>query len=439
MRLFSGPFRTEAQRRDGRILPVLQVSWPSGTERYAVAGYPSSMGAFSPRVLSWGTIKRSVSIRSSGLGAVDTSVDLADTDRHIAGLVTGSYGRSLRRSACKIMLASPNVPEDDWHVVFAGIVEGHSFPAPLRCRLTLRTDDRALRKDLVLPIVNELDYPNADSSAQDEIIPVLYGKLSSQGMSSKGMVPLLATDTTNQYHTLCVGWAYSVDRVYRSDGTLISSGNYTVAHPIRAGYLCTEVQITSGTPGTGLLADVQGYGSVGDGTGALISNPAQQMRHFLRNFVYTRYQRGVWDAAHSSAPIAWRTWQACAEWMTRRSLEGSKRISTTVSGLDMLTEWAESWGVKVYWTRDGKLAARPLNLTKPLRYKDYRWLRWETADSDGLDIRYDSERAANRVRVEFVYSEAEGRYYRKLTCLDPSVDDDGVESIQMPWGPGRVT
>jgi len=122
---------------------------------------------------------------------------------------------------------------------------------------------------------------------------VLYGIHDSTGMQQgPGLVPTIYVDTVQFRYLVCAGKAKSIDYVY-VDGVQTGSGwstSYVTVH----GRIYTLIDFTTDQGTAEITCDANGYEAVGDGSGAVITNPATQWAHRLSNFVLGDYMTGSW-------------------------------------------------------------------------------------------------------------------------------------------------
>jgi hypothetical protein len=424
-----------AKSQGASAFPVVTIALPGGTRRYALGPgvAAAGVGQFEGLLLELGSLSRSFDFRASTLQDVEFDLLLADPDDSFAALVEGAAARSIRGSAVTRQLGSLNVPPADWHTTFAGVVDRYALDGPQRWRISVRPDDLALRRSFPRASIDFADWPSATEDALAQYGPLIYGKHDSIGNTNKGAVPCLSVDPANYRYLVAWGWLKSVDRVY-ADGANLPTG-WSVTHPVlNSGRIATALKFTTNQGSKAITADVQGYESVGDGTGTLLDNGADQIQHLLSNFVFGDYRAGAWLS--TSALIDATSWETVRAYLQTYGGGSSRRIfGDQRKGVDVLNEWAASTDVKLFWTAGGELGAAIVDPGARDIYSDTAWLR----NDDGVGGRFaakwspDWESLVDRIDVQFLYGEAAGKYLRSVTVADPSLGYEAGDSLQLPW------
>jgi hypothetical protein len=262
---------------------------------------------------------------------------------------------------------------------------------------------------------------------------MIYGVHDSSG--DKGAVPAISIDVALKRFLVAVGWLKTVDRVYIA-GIQQTSG-FTVTHPLVNGRVYTCIDFTT-TPTGDVTADVTGYETVGDGSGALIENEADQLKHQLINFVYEDALT-TWLAG-SSTPFDATTFTAAATLFTRNGIKGSKRISGAPrKGIELVNEWLGSTLCRAYWNHLGKICLKVEDIDAATIYPTARIVA-ESGDANnfGMDqadfvVEHDTLDIVSRVETRYSFREALSDYAASLMVQESGVTFGSPDSFDQPW------
>lgn len=437
MGLLASAMLTEISKESPEIYCVLEVSFPDVTRRYAETGVASvSQGLYKGRVLRWDTLPLGVEPRTCGLETVDFSVDIEDTDRDFSNLVIGLSGHLVRGSAFTLKLASPNVAQASWFTLFAGVLYDFEQPSANVWTLRFRPNDIALERPYPkVGAIGLTDWPNSSRDARGRIPSLTYGKVTSNG--NKGAIDCPLVDIAGCRYMVCVGYAKAVDAVFK-DGAPVTSG-YSITHPVVNGRTYTLIVFTSSQGESVITADIQGYETVGDGSGTLIENQAEQLQHFLINWVWGDYKTGSWLSV-GSYPIDTTYFSLAATFLSDRGHKGSRVLgggAGQVQGLSTLEEWCSSLQCQPFWMNSGKLAIRfenPMATPYPTTTIAYErdWIAFGP-------LSYNAQDLMDRLNVNYLYDNVGGQYTQALEVRDPNLSHEMPDHLDMPWAYGSVT
>lgn len=411
---------------------VLDVALPASTARYSFVGTAAAtLGQYDGRLLELGSFVRSMSDRSFQMESLEEDCLVDDTSNVLAAAVFGANGKSVRGSVVTLRLGSPNVASSGWFVVFQGVLDQYRMERPHVWRLVLRPNDLPLRRRYPKPMISAADWPNAPDASLAQYGPLIYGAHDARTTTSTGAVPCVYVDDVGFRYLVCWGRAKSVDSVYK-DGVLQSSG-YTVTYPVVGGRVCTVIDFTSTMGNSAITADVQGYETVGDGSGTLITNPADQLKHELVNWVYGDYKSGAWLSS-TGVPLNLAAFTQTGLFFRAFGHVGSRRVfGEQLTGLETLAEWASSWQTSLFWSNLGGLTPRVFDYRALSLYPDERWARGDRSPYEP-NFRPDWEGLIDRVTLEYFYQHAASKYQRTLEVRDPtSTLPDAPDSLPLPW------
>jgi hypothetical protein len=416
----------ELQRASPSVLFLLRLDLPSGARYYSEpGGLVSGTGLYEPRVLTWGPISKSTNYRQSTLELPSTEVVLDDTDGDLSRRWLGSEGRTMRGSTATIYLASPNVAAANWYTAFVGRIDSMYQPAPLTWSVQLASLDLPLRRETMPRAVISLgDWPNADRSELSKPIPIIYGTVSSAQMTELGAVKCLYVDRTGFRYVVCAGIAKSVVAVFSDGVRKTLTTDYTVTNPVVNGRVYTVVDFVADQGTKPITADVKGMESVGDGSGTLISNPADVLAHVLNNWVYSDYRSGAWS---STAMVETTRLAALSSYFSARGVEASVHIGSKTTGISFISQFLESYQLKAWWEAD-KIA---LGVDDPTDFSAPYVLRSD--EVDGWRLQFPTADAIDRIDASYAYFDSDSSYRQYLTVQDLQTGEGAPESLDLRY------
>lgn len=445
MALLNASLKTELQKASPRVFPVLEIAFSDGTKRYAKVPYCSTTnGYYQPKVISFGSFRRTVSDRTNNLESPQFTVAITDEDSDFRTRL--GKGDRLFGTTATIKLASPAIAAANWFTLFSGILyEWNRRRGEMAYDLTLRYDDLPLLSPFPRITIDKYDWPNAAPDALGQYVPIAYGRhdglLSGDNSTKDGAIPTYYVDTVNWRYVVCLGRAKEITRVY-DDAVRVTT--WATAYVTVNGRLYTVIDSTVDRGTSVVTCDILGYETVGDGTGTLMDEPTDQIKHLLVNFVYNEPPRVtsggslLWRA-DSEAPVSTGDWSTTKTFLAKLlpvGYKGSIYLTGQNTGIDVLNNWCQSHEVKAFWTNNGNIAIRPDDQTTTALYLDDPWLRWETDDiGDSFTPLYLSNNTTKRVTAQYSYVPARNRFGQTLECSEPSVATEVTESLEMPYGP----
>ena len=425
LRLLSSAFRTEAQRSLPQLYTVLELTAPSGTVRLAPASVASTVGGqYSARIVSSGAAVQAIDLSSPRLNDMTVSVSIADTDRTFAKL-HATYRNTLRGSAVKMRVLSDNVPDADSMTCFVGLLDSYQMTGESQWELSLRTDDIALANtDIPRVAINRGDWPNAHADALGLAAPIVYGEHDSVDLSNKGMVPCYCVDTVAFKYAVSLGLMRAIRAVYK-DGVKQTTG-WSATFETVSGRTWTIIDFTSTMGDAAITADVEGLSSVYDGSGDLISNPARQIEHLLRCFVWDNWSSGAYPTATKIDPASFAL--VCDTLAARGHRGGLRLGGTRERAMVVLERWCQTFGVYPYWTYAGTIGLGMLDWAPPATYPDF--LLPETA-CRALALPFDASQLTREIALRYCYDSAVEQYMFDRKVQDLSVSERTSVSREM--------
>lgn len=435
------PAAMRARKRRGPFAYLLNLDLPDGENRWGLVPYNSTAeGMFKSKILQAGSLVRDASERTGKLAAVEQKFTVDDTDRFISKAIEGPLGEFFEYSPAMWRRACPALAPADWLTLFTGVLRLGAL-RHYQWELTLRANDRPLYQDAPRGwAITRSDWPNADASALDKIAPWIYGRHSMLGVGDTGQVPTLPVSTISPWTRLVSAlWCKAVPRVYRKGATttlLTEITDYTITHPVVNGKQFTCIDLTF-DPGTDEIScDVDGIELFGDGTGALIENPAKEFAHFLCNAVYADHLSGLYQ--YTAAPLyisGGLPFEFAQLYCDAFSVTGSHIFDEPLNGIDALDEFSEDQDFRAFWKTSGLLDLGLIDHRFTDLYGDLTHVQQtdEIGDSFSFTPKDDTE-IVDGVTIEYLRSAAAGQYLYKLAVIDTSVlEQQSMKSISLPW------
>jgi len=275
--------------------------------------------------------------------------------------------------------------------------------------------------------------------------PLIYGKHDDYADQSAGAIPCLFVDSALFQYLVSIGWV-NVLRVY-VDGVIQSSG-FSITHPTVNGRYYTMVDFTGTQSGKTITADVEGYDTVGDGTGKMICDPIGVLQHIITNFILNDYQSGLWSATDTT--VLDSVSMAATQLALHNRANGAgyacaRYLSNQLTGMQAVNEFCASFNLVPYWTNTGKLAIKldDPNVVYPYTYIDDPSLKWEELNNPQLS--YSGSKQANRVIATFENIAAGGqgtstsntvpKEYHQVEVSDPLSASLADDHVSLTWGP----
>jgi len=208
-------------------VPYWRWKWKWGDleiwEYYAPIDVRSNEIFWDGRVLSMSTATRAIDDFTGMYSIGDANVTLANNDLHFSKLLANYFCKN------QIVEISHGRGEEapSWHsMVFTGIVDDYTLAGEVFSANLKDFSQRYLKKELPRFIVTTEEFPNAHQNAIGRAFNEVLGMHSLTTGDAPGALEAHCIDTTTYKYGMAGGPLHSIPQVY-SDGTLISSSNYT--------------------------------------------------------------------------------------------------------------------------------------------------------------------------------------------------------------------
>lgn len=426
----------ELRKSQPSVFVLLEIDFPSGTAQWSRYGVSSmTNGHYDQRVASWGEIKYVISDRDNRLSTPTASCVIEDQDFLFSKMV--GRGERMRGSEVRIYLSSANVSASDWFTVYTGQLYEWHRASGLNWNLQFRVNDTPLLAKTPRVQITKSDWPDAPTESLTKIAPLCYGLQDSSGETNTGATPCIYVDNSGFRYLVCLGRAKSVMRVY-VDGVRQTSG-YSVTNPIVAGKQTTLVDFNADKGSSSITVDVQGYETVGDGTGTLIIDPATQIKHFLVNFVYNEYLKGDWFS-DSTAPIDTTSFAGVTSTISSlasgSAYVGGRYIDAQTRGIDELDAWSQTFNIKTYWTNLGALAVAMDHPVVETVYPSTVVRYGQDDYYSPVAYRQDFQGIIGSASASYSFQPADGQDLFSLEVKNPyAQDSNGADTLSLTWGP----
>ena len=429
----STAMRTELQKGTGAVVfDVLELTISGTTYRYSTVGAAlAGSGTYEAKLLSRGEVARSRQLRYASMEFPTVDVILDDSDQAFARIVEGSTAYAVRGSTAVLKLASPNVASANWFTLFSGRIEALAQPSQLAWQITLAPNHLPLQRESVPKgVISVSDFPSSALSVRDSPLPIIYGRVSSANGANNGAVSCPYVDSAGYRYLVCAGAAKAVDTVYVS-GTPTAASNYAVTRPVINGRTFTLIDFTSSQGAATITADVQGYETVGDGSGALITDPPTILAHLLTNWVYGDYRTGAWASTASVID----TTSFGTTFYSDRGAQMSLYLATKRRGGDVINDFCGSFEAKVHWMNSGKIALGIEDPTAWAYVTDY--IVREDDPNAEWTWRQATDNLVDSVSAQWLQTPT-GGYQQQLRVANLRTGEQAPEQIQLPFSPAFV-
>lgn len=345
---------------------------------FASAALPTSEQEYELKVLNWSPISRNVSDKDYRLTPVETSIVVADRGRVLSKLLAGKLDGRAEGSPATIKLMSPRriVDPASWMTVYEGELRRWQPRGNLpEITLYLGPNDKPMRDRSNLGKISRDLYPSVPTDIEGQEMQMIYGTFDSLIGGGPISCPKVARD--GKRHLVSAGMVTPL-QVYQA-GTMLDPQSGATEYQIvrcqeRGGRWFTEISPVADAGSDEITVDMEGAApSINDQYEGYpysdfledwrhnvpITNPAEQLLHFLVNFVFGFYEQGSWLMPSITMPIDFESFIVAASWFKMRGMKGRAVIYGNETGYQLINRWARQWKIPVFWNIAGKIAVRP--------------------------------------------------------------------------------
>ncbi len=441
---FTEAFRRETEKGLSTIGPssihnALEVDLPSGTVLWGSGVSSTALGLFQARVVDdgWGALEFGVQLESSDIAVPTLEVHIFDFDQSLKREIA-AYGRTIRGVDARLYRVSPNVPDADKFTRFVCQLDDFHEPEPLHFIVRFRPDDLPIRAEggvgLPRQALTPADWPAIHGDAQGAFLGPVYGRHDSNGAGDTGMVPAYHVDTVSHIYAWSLGAGKEVTAVY-VDGELANENDWTPGYTTVNGKLFSVITFLTEQTGT-VTVDALGLTTEPDGTGDLLTNRVDILKHIAANFLWNNWTSGPYYE-DSTTPLGLASLASLAQLLDDIGDEGSFLLGGTeqIKGDVLLRGFLESLGpaAKAFWTNTGTLDFALID-HRPVPYQSEQ-IFWEEDMRGGPPaLTWPIGNLTREVVTQYVFDEAAGQYRQTLTVSDLSVPQKISVQRSNPWG-----
>lgn len=360
----STPLQLAAERDPSGLFYCLELNTPDGeVATWAATNVGSRTGKpYFSKVTNWGDIPRAALDRTYTLESPQYTVEVDDTDRRLAVMMSGRYAEEIYDSTVTVYVGHREVEFADWQIRTSGVLDKLT-PVGTRCTLSFRFDDRTLRREVGRYLLTKGGWPNIHPREVGKMAPIRIGYFRSAGNTDEGAVECPCVDTVSKY------FYYSLGRkdVYAAYVDDVSVGaSFTVRYLTVEGREHTIIDL--GVVAMTAVVTADGQGPI-TGDTSHRDNPVSALAYLLTNHAYATFKNEATANATPTNSVFDATLLAAAEqqaddwgYELYSGIDVSDKKETWLS---VINKWAATWQARVYWTAEGKLGIKFENNQEP--------------------------------------------------------------------------
>ena len=340
---------------------------------FAKSALPTSEQEYALKLGSWSAITRKISDKDYRLTPVMTSVVVLDPQRTLSRLLTGKLDGRAEGSPAIIRLVSPHVDPSDWVTVYDGELRNWNPRGNLpEITLRLGPNDKPLRGRNRLGNFTRDLFPTIPGDIEGQPLQMIYGTFDS--LVGGGMIVCPKIQRDGKRYLLSVGMVTPL-QAYKAGVMYDPRSEYDIVRcEERGGRWFTEINPDSDAGSDEVTVDVEGpapeinsyykgvpYRAYTDfywRYNVPITNPAEQLLHFLANFVFDLYEKGPWLLPDSTV-IDVESFIDAASWFKVRGIKGRTTVYGNETGYQFINRWSRKWRMPVFWDSTSRLAVKP--------------------------------------------------------------------------------
>ena len=433
-----------AIQRGDPVYPILELDIGNTTLRYGAAPVDvDTLGMYEEKLLSWSAATSGASLTGLSLQGLNAAVEIDDQQRELDRIVTGESGRSIAGGSARAKLVSPVVAAASYFTFYAGVIKDYRKSGPKRYAVNLTTLDEPLNGRIKTPTLSKWDFPNAEDKDRDIPVPLVFGEHDAAlvGGPVGGMIPCVRIGDAAGDLSYLVGHGRcdEVPAIY-VDG--VADGGAARDKHVINGRQYEIVGSFTSPPAVGAVVtvDCDGITDTGGAGGAVIKNPAEQLKQILAHWVFDEIQSPTNNMAiPAGTPIDITSFDAAGNFFDIHSIEGSRHLKGTETGMSMLNEFCVNFNAVPYWNHSGELAIAINDWFVDDIYDAAGSLPTFTHDDELGEFQYiwDTEILADEISVEFLYSSADSKFFRTIRVVDTLRGINSKEPRQLFWSSAK--
>ncbi len=420
---------------------IMEWTFAGTTYRYSRDGVATDEYPYIPRVASFGGPGGTLLALLAGRKLADDTrhVTLQEKDGDITRLIAGENSEEVIGSAVVLKLIAEGVSSADWHTWYTGEVFDYGRDGPGRWTLSLQPPYAdQLKGRIKTPMVAPYDFPDADDTAENKAVPLLFGEHDSTGTGRAGLLPTLSVDTVGYRYLVSLGRLQSAGGTFDvwKDGSLQTvSTHYTITQLNAGGRSYRVIDFIAGPPDEPITCDMEGMTDSGVGGGVTITNPAEQLKLLLANWVFGELGDTNGYGVPSDSPVDEYSFDIVAGFLDRSGATSSRYVAGDRTGESIVNEFLTEHNLFAYWTNEGKLALAHCDwFVDDIYDSSFPFFMYgQRGVGRDLEYRYLSDQRYDEIAAKHFYSTNDGDFLDQVRVKDPDAGLDSRLDMELYW------
>jgi hypothetical protein len=421
---------------------IMEWTFAGTTYRYSKDGVAIDEYPYPPRVASFGGLGGTLLALLAGRHLVDDTrhVTLQEKNGDITQLIAGENAEQVIGSSVVLKLIAEDVDSSDWYTFYTGDVFDYGRDGPGRWTLSLQPPYAdQLKGRIKTPLIAPYDFPNADDTAKNKPVPLLWGEHDSTSTGRTGLLPTLSVDTTKSHYLVALGQLKTTAATFNvwENGVLQTEGvgNDYVLGAVQSGGRYYRVININGAATEPVTCDMEGMTDTGVGGGTTITNPAEQLKLLLANWVFGELGDTSGYGVPSDSPVDEYTFDLVAAFLDRSGVTSSRYIAGDRTGEDIVDEYLTEHNLFAYWTPEGKFALAHCDwFVNDIYDTSFPWFQFgQRGVGRSLDYRYLSDQRYDEIAAKHLYSTNDGDFLEQIRVKDPDAGLDARLDMELYW------
>ncbi len=393
-------------------------------------------------IKSFGTISRTATIPTSSNSFRTSDVTVTCFNTPLYPSTTPYFSenydpKTLLNKEVSFYVGTTDLEFKNFKLIYKGTIQGFEYTGDtFKIRVKDAVEPYLEAKDYA-KIIDSSDWANSSEAAVGKRMPIIYGDMSDATCPCVGLLVDTTAGSGKGKYLFAGHASKAIDTVKLrdSDGALTSltgggtdytaytaevfDGDYVTTIIFAAGY--------SGTPSEfDVIADIQGVEDDGDGTGTLISNPVEQLEHFLTTWLSlptTLYNSNDFRTAENIADD--------------RSYAGAGIITGKKKAKKVIQEMGLCLNGIVYSNNSGELSVNIFNMADLTASVLRRYTDQDEIFEKSFKIKPRLREVCNKVTVNYNYdaglSTYKGQYLYEDSTSQTNLGKTYEKEINLPF------
>jgi len=419
---------------------IMEWTMAGTTRRYSKDGIAAPSYPYPQSVLSFGGESGNVLSLLSGRNLADDTrhVTLFEQNGDITKIIFGEDAEKVVGSSVVLKLMAEDVDEENWFTWYTGEVADYGRDGPGRWTLTLQPPYAdQLSSRIKTPILTPYDFPDADDAVKNKSCPLIWGIHDSLNTGRDGLLTALSVDTVNDYFLPSHGRTQAAGSTYNvwDDGTLKTvTTHYTIENITRGGRVYTVIAFLS-TPTGPVTFDIEGMTDDGTGSGATLTNIAEQLKFLLANWVFDEVTDTSGYTIPADGPVEENSFDLVASFLSRSGDNSSRYLTGDETAESLINDILSKKNLFGYWTNLGKFALAHCDWFVDDIYDSA--LPWFSFGQRGVgqDLGYQflTSRRYDEISAKHLYSSSDGDFLEQLRVIDPDAGLGSKLDLNLFW------